>query len=428
MWFEGADASQPRWFAQDRLGSVIATSDAAGAVTPYAYGPYGEPQSWSGSRFRYTGQMAIPEAQLYHYRARAYDPVMGRFLQTDPIGYDDGPNIYAYVRGNPVNGVDPSGLDGEGIGAGPREAKVPEVEFVEVIAFVGTLNPSSGDVSVFVPLEQALLAHAGPDTTRTSRFALYNVVGGVSVALGALAVGLTDPLALGRPRAQIVEWSFILYGLIGLAALAIYRRLPDDRTDSPRTGLGPSRRRVFQLAALFSLDSFGGGFLIQSLLALWLFNRFGLSLASAGVFFFWTGLLAAGSQFASGWLARRIGLINTMVFTHIPANLCVVAAAFAPSLGVAIGLLTVRAALSSMDVPARTSYVMAVVTPPERAAAAGVTNVPRSLAAALSPALAGALFAGAMFPWPLLIGGGLKVGYDLLLLWQFQKVKPPEES
>lgn len=314
-----------------------------------------------------------------------------------------------------------------GVGFAQAHALWPLV----VIAFIGTLNPSSGDVSVFVPLEQALLAHAGADATRTGRFALYNVVGGVAVAMGALAVGLADPLAqaLARPRAQIVEWSFILYGLIGLAAFAIYRQLPDDRADPlPRTGLGPSRRRVFQLAALFSLDSFGGGFLIQSLLALWLFNRFGLSLAAAGAFFFWTGLLAAGSQFASGRLARRIGLINTMVFTHIPANLCVVAAAFAPNLGVALGLLTVRAALSSMDVPARTSYVMAVVTPPERAAAAGVTNVPRSLAAALSPAMAGALFAAAMFPWPLLIGGGLKTVYDLLLLWRFQTVKPPEEA
>ena len=166
---------------------------------------------------------------------------------------------------------------------------------------------------------------------------------------------------------------------------------------------------------------------MQSLLALWLFHRFGLTLATAGAFFFWTGLLTAGSQFAAGRLARRIGLIRTMVFTHIPANLCVVACAFAPSLPVALALLTVRSALSSMDVPARTSYVMAVVTPAERAAAAGVTNVPRSLAAALSPALAGALFSAAVFPWPLLIGGGLKIGYDLLLLWQFQKVKPPEE-
>ncbi len=300
-----------------------------------------------------------------------------------------------------------------------------------IVAFVGTLNPSSGDVSVFVPLEQAMMAHAGPDAERTSRFAAYNVVGTVAVALGALSIGLIDPLAraLARPRGDLLEAAFALYGLLGVAAFLVYRLLPHDTAQAAeiRTGLGPSKRRVFQLAALFSLDSFGGGFLVQSLLALWLFHRFGLSLGAAGAFFFWTGLLTAGSQFAAGRIARRFGLINTMVFTHIPANLCVVAAAFAPSLPVALGLLIVRAALSSMDVPARVSYVMAVVTPPERAAAAGITNVPRSLAAAMSPALAGLLFSAAVFPWPLLIGGSLKIAYDLLLLAQFQKVKPPEE-
>lgn len=301
-----------------------------------------------------------------------------------------------------------------------------------VVAFVGTLNPSSGDVSVFVPLEQALVASAGPDHTRTTRFALYNVAGAVGVSLGALSVGLIDPLTrlLARPQSDILEAAFILYGLISVAAFVIYRRLPKEAPEAAglRTVLGPSRKRVVQLAALFSLDSFGGGFLVQSLLALWLFNRFDMSLATAGTFFFWTGLLGAASQFLAGRIAGRFGLINTMVFTHIPANLCVMAAAFAPTLPVALGLLIVRAALSSMDVPARTSYVMAVVTPPERAAAAGITNVPRSLAAALSPALAGALFAASVFPWPLLIGGGLKVLYDVLLLMQFRHVKPPEDA
>ena len=301
-----------------------------------------------------------------------------------------------------------------------------------VVAFVGTLNPSSGDVSVFVPLEQALMASAGPDQTRTTRFALYNVAGAVGVSLGALSVALIDPATrlLARPRSDILEAAFILYGVIGVAAFVIYRRLPKEAPEAAglRTGLGPSRKRIVQLAALFSLDSFGGGFLVQSLLALWLFNRFDMSLATAGTFFFWTGLLGAASQFLAGRIAGRFGLINTMVFTHIPANLCVMAAAFAPTLPVALGLLIVRAALSSMDVPARTSYVMAVVTPPERAAAAGIINVPRSLAAALSPALAGALFAASVFPWPLLIGGGLKVLYDVLLLMQFRHVKPPEDA
>ena len=301
-----------------------------------------------------------------------------------------------------------------------------------IVAFVGTLNPSNGDVSVFVPLEQALLADAGAAEARTQRFAFYNVAGAGAGALGSLSVGLADPLgaALGISRLAVIQGAFVLYGVIGIAAFLVLRLLPaKPPTDAtPARSLGPSRGTVYRLAALFSLDSFGGGFLVVSLLALWLFHRFDLSLAAAGAFFFWTALLGAASQFAAVWLARRIGLINTMVFTHIPANLCMMGLAFAPNLAVAMGLLTVRALLSNMDVPARTSYVMAVVTPAERAAAAGVTNVPRSLAAALSPALAGWLYGASVFAWPLLIGGGLKVIYDLLLLVQFRSVKPPEEA
>jgi MFS family permease len=301
-----------------------------------------------------------------------------------------------------------------------------------VVAFVGTLNPSGGDVSVFLPLEQSLLAHSGRPADRTTLFANYSLVGALTAALGALSVGLVAPLRelTSLPQTTIVEGAFVLYGLLGLAALVLYRRLPPERADivQPRLPLGPSRNRVLGLAALFSLDSFGGGFLVQSLFALWLFQRFGLSLPAAGAFFFWTGLLAAFSQLAAPRIARRFGLVNTMVFTHIPANLCVVAAAFAPNLASTMALLFVRATLSSMDVPARTSYVMAVVTPAERAAAAGVTNVPRSLAAALSPALAGLLFSSFAFAWPLVIGGGLKIVYDLLLLRLFAKVRPEEET
>ncbi|HEX3366094.1 MFS transporter [Phenylobacterium sp.] len=299
-----------------------------------------------------------------------------------------------------------------------------------IVGFVGTLNPSGGDVSPFLPLEQSLLAHAGPPSQRTRLFARYALSGSLMAALGALSVGLLDPLrATGLSRLTLIEWAFAVYGLLGLVSFLLYRRLPDEpaETETPRTALGPSRNRVLGLAALFSLDSFAGGFLVQSLFALWLFHRFGLSLTAAGAFFFWTGVLAALSQLAAPWLAKRVGLVNTMVFTHIPANLCVMAAAFAPNLPTAFSLLFLRALLSQMDVPARTSYVMAVVTPAERAAAAGVTNVPRSLASALSPALAGFIFSASPFAWPLVIGGGLKIAYDLLLLWRFQKVRPPEE-
>jgi MFS family permease len=300
-----------------------------------------------------------------------------------------------------------------------------------VVGFAGTLNPSGGDVSPFLPLEQSLLAHAGPPSNRTQLFARYSLTGTLMTALGALSVGMLGPLrsGTGLPLLTLIEAAFVMYGLLGLVSAGLYRRLPDEPVgaDTPRTPLGPSRRNVFGLAALFSLDSFGSGFMVQSLFALWLFHRFGLSLAVAGAFFFWTGALSAVSQLAAPVLARRIGLINTMVLTHIPANLCVIAVAFSPSAEVAFALLVIRALLSNMDVPARTSYVMAIVTPAERAAAAGVTNVPRSLAQAFSPALAGLIFTLSPFAWPLVIGGSLKTLYDLLLLWRFQKVRPPEE-
>ena len=301
-----------------------------------------------------------------------------------------------------------------------------------LVGFVGTLNPSGGDVSPFLPLEQSLLAHAGPPSRRTHLFARYSLTGTLMGALGALAVGLLGPLraVTGLAQLTLIEGAFVAYGLLGLVSAALYRALPDPapQAEAPRTPLGPSRRNVLGLAALFSLDSFGSGFMVQSLFALWLFHRFGLSLAVAGGFFFWTGALSAVSQLAAPVLARRIGLINTMAFTHIPASLCVIAVAFVPDVKLAFALLVVRALLSNMDVPARTSYVMAIVTPPERAAAAGVTNVPRSLAAAFSPALSGLIFSLSAFAWPLVIGGSLKILYDLLLLWRFQKVLPPEEA
>jgi MFS family permease len=301
-----------------------------------------------------------------------------------------------------------------------------------VVGFVGTLNPSGGDVSPFLPLEQALLAHAGPDGQRTRLFARYSLTGSLLGAAGALGLGAAAKLGglIGADQLAVARVLFVLYGLIGVAVFLLYRALPAIPVgeEPVREPLGPSRKRVLMLAGLFSLDSFGGGFLVQSLLALWLFRTWGLSLGAASAFFFWAGVLTAFSQLASSRLAARIGLINTMVFTHIPAQLCLIAVAFAPSLPVAITLLLVRSSLSAMDVPARTSYVMAIVTPPERAAAASVTNVPRSLASALSPSLAGALLTLSPFAWPLVIGGGLKIAYDILLLVMFRTVKPPEEQ
>jgi hypothetical protein len=192
----------------------------------------------------------------------------------------------------------------------------------------------------------------------------------------------------------------------------------------PAASLGPSRGIVLKLAGLFSIDSFAGGLVINALLALWLFERFGMSLTAAGAFFFWTGSFSAISQLAAPALARRIGLINTMVFTHIPSSLCLIGAAFASSLELALGLLLARSLLSQMDVPARSAYVMSVVTAAERPAAASFTAVPRSLASAAGPSLAGAMFAAGLMSAPLLACGVLKIAYDLALFAAFRKVTP----
>jgi len=304
-----------------------------------------------------------------------------------------------------------------------------------LVAFVGTLNPSSGDVSVFLPLEQAQLARLASHRGRTSLFARYSFMGSIMAAVGALGAALPEAAAklTGAELRPMLQAAFLVYAALGGLALLLYRSLPRavataDPAPAPAKPLGRSRRIVLTLAALFSLDAFAGGLVVQSLLALWLFERFGISLAAAGAIFFWTGVLSALSYFAAAWIAERIGLINTMVFTHLPANLFLALVPFAPSLWLAMALLLARSALSQMDVPTRTSYVMAVVSPDERPAAASVTSVPRSLAAAASPMLAGALLAASGFGWPLFLAGGLKIIYDLLLLVMFRNVRPPEET
>lgn len=205
-------------------------------------------------------------------------------------------------------------------------------------------------------------------------------------------------------------------------------RLPPEAPQAAHAPIGPSRGIVLRLAALFSVDSFAGGLAVQALLALWPFERFDLSLAQASLFFFWTGVLSAFSFPVAAWLAGRIGLINTMVFTHIPSSLCLIAAMFAPGVEWALGLLLLRSALSQMDVPTRTSYVMALVAPAERTAAASFTAVPRSLAAAVGPAIAGAIFAAGWQAAPFIICGVLKIAYDFALLSAFRHIRPTEEQ
>lgn len=294
-----------------------------------------------------------------------------------------------------------------------------------LIAFVGTLNPSSGDVSVFLPLEHARLAEAAQGNTRTALFARYSLLGALFAALGALASGIPDGLVAwtGASRLTAFRGMFVLYGLIGGVVWLLYRRLPQAAAgaQTPPTPLRESRAIVIRLAALFSLDSFAGGLVINSLMALWLFRRFDVSLAAAGSFFFWAGLLTAASQLAAPYVARRIGLLNTMVLTHIPANVCLILAALAPGVELAVGLLFVRALLSQMDVPTRSAFVMSVVTPGERAAAASFTAVPRSLASAISPTLGAALFAAGWLAAPLIACGALKIAYDLALWRAFRR-------
>jgi MFS family permease len=307
---------------------------------------------------------------------------------------------------------------------------IHEYALLLVVAFVGTINPSAGSVSVFVPLEHVALTHEVTNAARTKMFARYSLVGALAGALGALAAALPDLMVpLGLDRLTAIKAMFVLYALLGVAGGLLYLRIPRRRpAQNAGAALGPSRYLIFKLAALFSLDAFAGGFVVQSLLALWLFERFDMSLSAAGIFFFWSGVLSAFSFPVAAWLSRHIGLINTMVFTHIPSSIALILAAFAPTLPFALALLLIRAALSQMDVPTRSSYVMAVVTEAERAAAASFTSVPRSLAAAASPALAGALFAASYRAWPFLICGALKITYDLLLLMQFRHLKPPEEQ
>jgi len=317
------------------------------------------------------------------------------------------------------------------VGTGLGFAAVAGFALLAAIALVGTINPSAGSVSVFAPLEQAMLTSAAPDARRTGVFAQYSLVGSLAAATGALAAAGPDALVrLGLGGLDAMRAVFLLYAALGLACLLAYRALepvPPEARRVSHAPLGPSRGIVVKLAALFSVDSFAGGLAAQALLALWLFERFDLSLAQAGLFFFWSGVLSAFSFPVAAWLAGRIGLINTMVFTHIPSSLCLIAAMFAPGIGWALGLLLLRAALSQMDVPTRTSYVMAVVTPPERTAAASFTAVPRSLAAAAGPAIAGAVFAAGWQTAPFIVCGALKIAYDLALLWAFRHIRPPEE-
>jgi MFS family permease len=302
-----------------------------------------------------------------------------------------------------------------------------------VIALVGTLNPSSGDVSVFLPLEHAVLSRVVSDRERTAVFARYSLVGSLVAAFGALAAGLPGwaAHAWGIGGLPAMQAMFALYAALAGVTALVYRGLPramESDVRKPPAPLTVSKGRVYTLASLFCLDAFGGGLVVQSLLALWLYQRHGLGTAEAGTLFFCTSILSAVSFLVAVRIAERVGLVNTMVFSHIPANLCLVAIPFMDSLAIVVALFLVRSFLSQMDVPTRSSYVMAIVRPEERPAAASITSVPRSLASSVGPFFAGYLLGVSPFGWPLVAAGGVKIAYDLLLLTAFRKIRPPEEE
>lgn len=325
-------------------------------------------------------------------------------------------------------------------------------------AMIGVISPSGNEVGPFLSIEQASLTQLVPDRQRTGIFAWYNLAGSFATATGALVGGGLAQLLQGLGYTPEMSYRVVVlgYGLVGLIMIGLFRRLsttieapamevravPGGVTAStpvgnpgeepaPRRFLGlyRSQKVVFRLAALFSLDSFAGGFVIQSMIALWFSLKFGVEPAVLGAIFFGANILAGISALSAAWVAGKIGLINTMVFTHLPSNVLLILVPFMPSLTLAIALLLIRFSISQMDVPTRQSYVMAVVAPDERTAASGITNVARTIGVSLSPVFTGIFLANPAFlGMPFVISGSLKIVYDLALYFNFRSMKPPEEQ
>ena len=296
------------------------------------------------------------------------------------------------------------------------------------VAFIGTVNPTSGDVSSFLPIEQAILAQESAARNRVAMFARFSVVGSLAAALGALASGSTVLLAHlpGVGTLGAIRLLFVLYSVLGVATLWLTVKLTPAaelvKSERP-TGLGPSRRKVYTLSALFATDAFAGALVVQSIIALYLLRKFELDPATTGAVFFGTGVLGAVSFMVSSRLSMRFGLVNTMVFTHLPSNAFLVGVAFAPNAATAIAFLMARSMLSQMDVPPRTALIVSMVEPEERAATAAVTNLSRSIASAGAPSIGGALLSSSFGGLPFLVCGGLKSAYDVALWLLFRKVE-----
>jgi MFS family permease len=305
---------------------------------------------------------------------------------------------------------------------------------------IGVLSPTGNEVGPFLAVEQASLSQGVGDARRTSTFAWYNVAGYVATATGALGAGLLSGglIRAGLAPADAYRVIVVGYALIGLVMAALFAQLGGGIEAPPREwrpgelrrrlGLHRSRPTVLRLSALFSIDAFAGGFVPQSLMAYWFHLQYGVEPGLLGAIFFAANLLAAASSLSAARISARFGLVNTMVFTHLPSNVLLILVPLMPNLPLAILVLLLRFSLSQMDVPTRQSYVMAVVDPDERSAAAGVTGIARTTGAALSPALSAPLVASAnLAAVPFYLAGGLKIVYDLLLYRAFRAVRPPEE-
>jgi MFS family permease len=320
-----------------------------------------------------------------------------------------------------------------GVVGGLGLAFAPGLAALLPLAFIGMLNAMGTDRTASFALEQAVIPGLVHDERRTWAFSCYHVVLDAGHALGALAAGL--PVALERWRgvdpARSYHFVFLGYAALNLfGAVAFLFLSPAIEIERPPTLAEVShetKRIVTKLAALFSLDAFGGGFLTDALVAYWFFRRFGTNEESLGVLFFVVHLLNAGSHLGAAWLARRFGLVNTMVFTHLPSSVFLMAVPFAPSLPIAVVLFLLRESLVEMDVPTRQSYITAVVRPEERTFASGVTNLTRNSFWAVASSLAGFFMQHVAFGAPLVVGGGLKVIYDGLLYRSFRNLRPPEE-
>jgi MFS family permease len=323
--------------------------------------------------------------------------------------------------------------------AGTLFAFTSSLPLLLIAAIIGVISPSGYEVGPFLAVEQAALSQVVPDKQRTRVFAWYNLVGSFATALGALVGGGLSGILQKASATPLNSYRAILlgYAAIGVLLALLFASLssavevsrPDGSINlQTRFGLHRSRRVVLKLCSLFGLDAFAGGFVIQSIVAYWFHVRFGVNPATLGGIFFGANILAGISALAAAWVASRVGLVNTMVFTHLPSNILLLLVPLMPNLPSAIAVLLLRFSISQMDVPPRQSYTIAVVAPDERAAAAGMTGIARTIGASLSPALAGLFISNpALLGAPFFVAGGLKVIYDLLLYRSFRALKPPEE-